>query len=55
MSLARFASPAHGMNWSPLMNDCDFVIELPGESNLPPNADERTGWESVIFDVEDQP
>jgi|GEM_PF-3175177 len=35
------------------MNECDFVIELPEESNLPPSLSERTGWETVIFDVED--
>ena len=37
------------------MNDCDFVIESSDEVSVPPMNRERTGWESVVFEVEDQP
>ena len=36
------------------MNDCDFVIDGPGEeTNTPLRPEEPTGWEVVVFEVED--
>jgi len=35
------------------MNECDFVIEGPEETLIPMEAEDLTGWESVVFQLED--
>jgi hypothetical protein len=38
------------------MSEPEFVIDLPDERKVPPRvaAVDLTGWESVIFEVEDE-
>jgi hypothetical protein len=35
------------------MNDCEFIQERENESGVTINV--LTGWESVVFQVEDEP
>ncbi len=35
------------------MNECDFVIEMPEETTQRPEVTDLTGWESVVFQLED--
>ena len=37
------------------MSEADFVIDSNDEPNVPaPRSVELTGWESVVFEVEDE-
>lgn len=35
------------------MNECDFVVEMPEETPRSLEPEELTGWESVVFQLED--
>jgi hypothetical protein len=35
------------------MNDCDFIQETEDEGRMLPNV--LTGWETVVFQIEDDP
>jgi len=35
------------------MNEFDYVIDGADETNVPPVNDDSTGWEMVVFELED--
>jgi len=36
------------------MSEFDYVIDVPEETNVPPNVEERTGWENVVFVLDNE-
>jgi hypothetical protein len=35
------------------MNECDFVIDVPDDGTRTAWPSEPTGWETVVFELED--
>jgi hypothetical protein len=36
------------------MSDCDYVIDQIEEATAPVRSDDVTGWETVVFELEDE-
>lgn len=49
--LAQSAPPERGLQRAALVMNCDFIVDREEESGRPP----LSGWESVVFVLEDEP